>query len=89
MYIYNIADALFFIKSIKIDILDYISFTIDTTRSAGNILFIYFTVQNLSLLPDGQQKHREMGNCTCLYKLKRPIQVNMLRISGIQVMMMS
>ena len=44
MYIYEIADILFFIKSIKypsdkFDNLNYISFTTDTTRTAGTKLY--------------------------------------------------
>ena len=44
MYIYELADILFFIKSIKhptdkFDILDYVNFTTGTTRSAGTKLY--------------------------------------------------
>ena len=44
MYIYEIADILFFIKSIKhpsdkFDILDYVNFTTGTTRSAGTKVY--------------------------------------------------
>ena len=44
MYIYGLADILFFIKSIKhptdkFDILDNVNFTTGTTRSAGTKLY--------------------------------------------------